>query len=453
MRATFSLLILFPCAFPAHAQHEGHVMPNGEVMEGPMPESGGDEILGQPLGSGTSWLPEGSLVHAHAFHFMAGPWMLMAHGELFARYNAQNFNHTDKWPPPPSATAGNSFYPLLERGDQGADFPNWGMISAERSVLGEDRILLRVMMSLDPFTVGREGYPLLFQTGEGLVDRQHAHDLFMELGALYMHSLSLDHRVFAYLGLPGEPALGPTAFMHRPSIGGNPDAPLSHHSQDATHITYGVATLGWIYRDFKADASVFNGREPDNRRWDLEVGPLDSYSLRLTYNLGAFSLQGSGASILEGEHLDGDEGGRSVRATASVAHNTRVFEASKAGGANWANTVVYGMNKHPGDRPAISLLRESALESRRIGLWGRWESVQRPAEELDLPESLEGKYWVHALTAGAGANLFAIKGFDVFLGAQGTLNISESELYDAYGQYPLSGQFFVKVRPTGSSGH
>jgi hypothetical protein len=33
--------------------------------------------------------------------------------------------------------------------------------------------------------------------------------------------------------------------MHRPSQH-DPDAPIGHHWQDSTHITFGVATLGAV---------------------------------------------------------------------------------------------------------------------------------------------------------------------------------------------------------------
>ena len=148
-------------------------------MEMPMPM-----VLGEPEGSGTAWLPGSTPVHDHAYHLMAGPWNLMMHGALYGRYTRQNLNNEDKWGPLPAATAGTSLYPDLERGEDKTEFPNWAMVAADRAVMGDDRLLFRAMMSLDPWTEGREGYPLLFQSGEGLVDRQHAHDLFMELAAL-----------------------------------------------------------------------------------------------------------------------------------------------------------------------------------------------------------------------------------------------------------------------------
>src|SRR5206468_6723046 len=140
---------------------------------------------------------------------------------------------------------------------------------------------IRTMLSLDP-SIGKSGYPLLFETGETangrdpLIDRQHPHDLFMELAASYSRNLGPDSSAFVYVGLPGEPALGPPTFMHRLSGMDNPDAPLNHHWMDSTHITFGVATLGYVWKDFKIDASAFNGREPDQNRWNIETRQLDS---------------------------------------------------------------------------------------------------------------------------------------------------------------------------------
>jgi hypothetical protein len=453
MRPHTVLLAFLLGTSPLLAQHEGHVMPDGTVMsDEDMGDMEHEEILGQPLGSGTSWVPAGSPVHDHAVHHQFGSWTLMTHGEIFAVYSTQNFNNPDRWPPPPGNTENMSLYPRLERGGTSVDYPNWAMVSAERDAFGDDRILLRAMMSLDPLTVGRNGYPLLFQTGEGLVDRQHAHDLFMELGLLYAHPVSENNRLFLYAGLPGEPALGPTAFMHRLAAGANPNAPLGHHSQDATHITYGVATVGWIYRNLKADASLFNGREPDDERWDIEVGPLDSYSLRLAWNVGSFALQGSGAYIQDpepGEH------GHVVRTTGSVDYNRQVFRKPLLGlalpHARWNNSVVYGANFGHHGETTTSLLRESSLEFARANGWVRWESLQREREELDLADAADNVHWVHAFTGGLGVTVLRVAGREFLLAGQMTFNILESELYDAYGRHPVSGQVFIRMRNAAAS--
>lgn len=430
-----------------------HVMPDGTVMADDESEEMSDmpgmnhdqgEILGEPLGSGTAWLPSGSPVHNHALHFGLGEWMLMTHGDITVRYTGQNLNNRDRWNPGPTETAGTSDYPGKERGGAKIDAPNWAMVSAEHAGFGNDRLLLRAMLSLDPATIGREGYPLLFQTGEGLVDRQHPHDLFMELAALYSHPINEDQQVFAYVGLPGEPAIGPVAFMHRPSAGENPEAPLAHHFQDATHITHGVATVGYVYRRTKADASVFRGREPDADRWDLNPGMLDSWSLRLTQNVRDWSLQGSIANIHDpepGEHGD------VFRTTASIARNRIIRPANPV---NWSSVFIYGMNAGHHGTVAHSFLKESGLSGKRGALWSRFEVLQRRGEELDLPApDADREYWVSAVTLGAGATVFKAAGMDFFLGGQAAVNLYGSALEPYYGKVPLSAQVFLKMRPAG----
>jgi hypothetical protein len=449
-----SLLTGLVCADAVHAQHEGHggghVMPDGTFMsDEDMANMDMEhaEILGEPLGSGTGWLPQGSPVHDHALHAMLGSWMLRTHGEVALRYTGQNLNHVDRWSPGPSGTAGESLNPDGERGGTRFDAPNWAMVSAERPI-GAGSLLLRTMLSLDPATIGNQGYPLLFQTGEGLVDRQHAHDLFMELGALYAYPLDEDQKVFVYAGLPGEPALGPTAFMHRPSAGNSPDAPLGHHFQDATHITHGVLTAGYVYKKFKADGSLFRGTEPDAHRWNIDVGALDSWSLRFTQNFGTLSLQGSVARIHSGSH-DGDSAGGHgdvTRWTASLARNHTLAWAGKT--FNSSRLFVYGVNAGHDGAVKHSLLSESAITGERASLWSRWEGLQRDGTELDLPAvDARKRFWVGAFSLGAGASVYKRAGLDFFLGGQAGLNFTGAGLQEYYGNVPVSAQVFLKVRP------
>ncbi len=203
---------------------------------------------------------------------------------------------------------------MKQSGPRGASegfFASMLMASGERDV-GPGSLLLRAMTSAEPL-LGPEGYPLLLQTGEiddvnePLVDRQHPHDLAMELAASYRLALGRRAGVFVYGGLPGEPALGPAAFMHRPSAMPNPVAPISHHWFDSTHITFGVVSLGASFAGLKLDASLFNGREPDAARWGFETGALDSRSARLTWNpSAAWSLQASHARLRAPESLHSD---------------------------------------------------------------------------------------------------------------------------------------------------
>ncbi len=145
------------------------------------------------------------------------------------------------------------------------------------------------MFSLDALIAGGSGYPLLFQTGEThkgnpLIDRQHPHDLFSELSISYSYAISKNMDVFAYIGYPGEPALGPVTFMHRPSSLDNPNAPISHHWVDATHITFGVATLGFVSVSLNSKDLRLAGREPNEDRYNFDKARFDSWSGRLSVN-------------------------------------------------------------------------------------------------------------------------------------------------------------------------
>jgi hypothetical protein len=177
----------------------------------------------------------------YGYMFHTKKWMYMLHGDAHIKYNKQDLLNKGS------------------RGDAKFDASNMVMLIGQRNVGSKGLFHFNTMFSLDPITVGSAGYPLLFQTGETykgkpLIDRQHPHDLVSELSVSYAHALSPKSDVFLYVGYPGypgEPALGPAAYVHRPSSFFNPDAPLSHHWVDATHITFGVATLGVRYATSK----------------------------------------------------------------------------------------------------------------------------------------------------------------------------------------------------------
>jgi hypothetical protein len=272
---------------PADA-HAGH----GETP----PDPDGDRIDYFPSstryqdGSGTSWLPAAAAGHHGGLHSRAGNWMLMGHVTLDGVYS---------WQDGP-------------RGDEKTFVGGMLMGSASRDVGDSGEFELRGMLSPDPF-MGKRGYPLLLAAGETadgaepLVDRQHPHDLFMELSGKYTHRFSSGDRVFVYAGLPGEPAFGPPAFMHRPAAEMSPEAPITHHWMDSTHITFGVVTAGWIHDGFKVEASRFRGREPDENRYDIETGDLDSTAVRVSWNPTAnWSLQASWADVTSPEQLEPD---------------------------------------------------------------------------------------------------------------------------------------------------
>lgn len=238
--------------------------------------------------SGTSWVPDAS-THG-GVHTTAGDWMLMGHATLDGVYS---------WQDGP-------------RGDEKFFAAGMLMGTAQRPVGTNGTLQLRAMLSPDPL-MGKSGYPLLLAAGETadgehtLVDRQHPHDFVMELSASYAHRLSNTDSVFVYAGLPGEPAFGPPAFMHRPAAMVSPEAPITHHWLDSTHITFGVLTAGWVHENFKVEASRFRGREPDEHRYDIETGELDSSAIRLSWNPSEnWALQASWADVVSPEQLEPD---------------------------------------------------------------------------------------------------------------------------------------------------
>ncbi|MGI4884855.1 MAG: hypothetical protein ACRYFR_07840 [Janthinobacterium lividum] len=395
-------------------------------------------------GSATSWQPDATPMYMWMVH--KGPWMVMAHGGAYGRYTSQNFNH--------SGGRGHA---------HAVDGPNWGMAMAQRTVGAHGLLNLTLMMSLDPLTETRGGYPLLFQTGESykgqpLIDKQHPHDLFSGLSVGYVQALSPDVDVSLYLGYPGEPAIGPVAFMHRISAMPNPDAPLSHHWTDATHITFGVATLGVRYKQFKLEGSNFTGREPDQYRYDFDKPRADSWAARLNWNPSReFALQVSRAFIKSPEDLHPDE--NVTRTTASVLHSHRLGDDRHY----LASALVWGMNEGHGPHPEHAVLAETNLTLGRPTFYGRYEFVQKDSEELDFyppgpnDQLLAKVFNVHALTLGASYRLTRddFRGPEVHVGGQLTGYFIPTDLQGpqygigyrgpGYGQRPLSASVYVRL--------
>jgi len=337
------------------------------------------------------------------------------------------------------------------RGGHKFDAPNWVMIMAQPPRGEKGGFTFRGMFSLDRITEGGSGYPLLFQTGESwngepLVDRQHPHDLFSELSVSYGRSLGPDAGVFLYFGLPGEPALGPPAFMHRPSSLSNPDAPLGHHLQDSTHITFGVLTGGVRYKQLKLDASVFTGREPDENRFDLDRPRFDSWSARLSLNPSDhIALQVSHGFLRSPEALEPDVDVR--RTTASLMMSRPLRK-----GADWITTLVWGVNTVT-DRPAThSLLADSEARFGRASVYARVEFVRRQAHDLELDEFGDRIFPVGALTAGAAWRLGEFRQFQLHAGAQAAIYHVADELAPVYGKRPFSLEVYLRLSPPRASG-
>lgn len=414
------------------AQHE-HPMPSDSLhhqmmmmMNPPMSHA---YSLGLPMtrnGSGTGWMPDSSVMYGHGV--MTTNWMFMFHYNLFVRYAAQDL------------TGKNN------RGDSKFDAPNWLMGMGQRNVGNNGLFHFSAMLSLDVLTVGKEGYPLLFQTGETyqnhpLVDRQHPHDLFSELSIGYTQRFTDKVDLSFYLAYPGEPALGPVAFMHRESALNNPDAPLSHHWQDATHISFGVATVGLRVGIVKVEGSVFTGREPDENRFDFDRPTFDSYSLRILCNpTPALALQVSQALIVSPEALHPSE--NITRSTASVIHHLKLRGYNRY----VATSLVWGFNNT--DIAAThSILIEPNVQLDRFAVYSRFEWVQKTAEDLDLPEyNRDVVFNIQQLTLGSNFVLLRRFGSNLAFGLQGTVYFAK-ELRAFYGDRPIAAEVYIRFYP------
>lgn len=378
-------------------------------------------------GSGTGWLPDASPMYGSMFH--AEDWMFMLHGNLFVRYNHQDFTNEGT------------------RGGEKWDAPNWLMLMGQREVGQKGLFHFNTMFSFDALTVGNAGYPLLFQSGEAyrgqaLVDQQHPHDLFSELSVSYAYTFTEKLDAFVYLAYPGEPALGPVAFMHRPSALNNPDAPLTHHWIDATHVTFGVATVGVRYGKFKAEGSLFTGREPDEHRFDFDAPRMDCYSGRLSFNPNQnWALQVSHAFLSNPEIL---HPGDLHRSTASA---TFALPLEKG----WFNaTALWGLNKSAGHQGEHAALLEAAWQKRRLNLYTRYEFVEKSWEELDLDASVFGAdalFPVHAITLGSAYDVLRLKPANLQLGAQFSWYQSSRRLDPLYGNHPMAVEIYLRLYP------
>ncbi|TKK69931.1 hypothetical protein FC093_07600 [Ilyomonas limi] len=379
-------------------------------------------------GSGTSWSPDNNPMYMLMAHTKKGMWMF--HGSVFVRYNTQQL--TKK----------------TSRSDAQFDVPNWFMAMYNRKVGKNGLFNFSAMLSLDPLTVTERGYPLLFQSGESykgepLVDRQHPHDFFTGLTVSYTQRLSNKVDVFGYLGYPGEPAISAPTFMHRIIALNDPDAPLSHHWQDATHITFGVATLGVRVDKFKLEISDFNGSEPDENRYDFDKMKFNSYTWRLSYNpTEAWALQFSQAYIKSPEALHPEE--NIWRYTASAMYATPVA----MNGSYFVSTLVWGMNDAGKNHREHSVLLEGVQQLPKQAVYGRYEFVQKSAEELVLEDAYDHKLFnIHKLTLGTNRRLFNVGPIEFLAGLQASVNVPPKSLQSLYGKAPMSGQIYLDIRP------
>jgi hypothetical protein len=389
------------------------------AQEVEMPGLYGDYAMTREA-SGTSWQPDSTPMPG--IHGMRGAWMTMAHGFVDAIYDQQGGARGS------SQTFSTSMLMLMARRE------------LERGAFG-----LRLMLSADPL-MGASGYPLLLQTGETadgrvpLIDRQHPHNLLMEAALTYSRDLAPGGSMFLYAGPAGEPALGPTTFMHRLSGTDNPEAPITHHWLDATHVTYGVVTAGYVWRDLKLDASAFNGREPDQHRYEIELRSLDSYAARLTWNPASpWSMQVSTGRLASPEQL---EPGVAVRrSTASVSYN------AAAPGQWWQTTLAWGHNAPAQGTASSGWLIESALKlTVAQTLFARVERVAK--DELFLPGTpLAGEsFTVDKLSLGYLYDFLEHDALVVGVGGLASTYSYPAALNPIYGYRPDSFMLFVRAR-------
>jgi len=393
--------------------------PSPPSTDRPMTMTMGDGL--STAGSGTSRLPGNDRMRG--IHLSAGDWMLMLHGYAWGSW-------TDQGGP---------------RGSREAFVQSMAMIEASRSLGDRVGLTLRSMMSLDPL-MGERGYPDLFASGEtahgiALVDRQHPHDLFMEMSARTDVTIAGDDRLFVYAGLPGEPALGPSAFMHRGSARFDPEAPITHHWFDSTHITWGVVTAGYAAPHWQIEGSAFKGREPDENRYNIETPRLDSWALRATWNpSSAWSSEVSYGHLHSPEALHPDQNENRLIASSSYsAHGLDV-------------TAAYSRKSVEPGRVLPAWLAEATYAlTQRHALFGRFENVRNDElferdEQLGLDPPLLGQpFRVSKFTAGYAYTVPLPRDLGVALGFAASAYAKSDRLDAAYGRDPHSLTIFAKL--------
>lgn len=358
-------------------------------------------------------------------------WMTMVHAFAFLTFNHQ---------------AGPS-------GDEDLESQNHFMGIATRGLAGGKLSLLGTL-SLEPATVPAKGSPELFQRGETykgvlLIDRQHAHDFFTQLAIAWERAVGQDARLALYLAPVGEPALGPPSYPHRLSASENPMAPLSHHNQDSTHIAYDVVSAGLSLGMVSLEGSGFHGAEPDEDRWNIQAGAIDSYSGRLTVRpLNGLSVQVSAGHL---ENPEAIEPGDQTRVTASA-----IYERNLPGGY-LAVSLITGHNQTPEGPEWGTLLEWVWKFGGAHFLFGRLESVDRDVYELEHKEQRppgvpHQRTRVDAATLGYVGNLPGAGALETGVGGSLTFYDFASRLGPVYGSAPVSFNVFVRLRYDSQAG-
>jgi hypothetical protein len=352
---------------------------------------------------------------------MSGDWTLMAHGVLNLVYDSQGG----------------------PRGDDKA-FASGMLMGTARRPLGNGTLQFKMMVSPDPI-MGPSGYPLLLASGETangrdrLVDRQHPHDFFMELSASVSQNIGRKSSVFLYAGLPGEPAFGPPAFMHREAIMDSPEAPITHHWLDSTHITFGVVTAGVVLDRVKLEVSRFNGREPDQHRWNIETGPLDSTSIRVSWNpTRTLALQGSWGHFTDPEQLE--PGVDQKRWSASALWANEIAPGWKlAGTLAWGRKSSHG---HSDDGFAA----EASVKHAAWTVFGRGEIIEN-RELFEDPDEESPAFRVGKVSLGVLRDFSVAEHLSFGIGGLFSVNFVPDALAPLYGgNSPTGAMGFVRLR-------
>ncbi len=342
-----------------------------------------------------------------------------------------------------------------QTGPRGGDklySPNWFMASAEHRVGERGAFQVDLMLSLEPATITGERYPLLFQTGETaygkpIVDGQHPHTFIMSLGVHYAYQLTEDTTVSIYVAPVGDPALGPVAFPHRASAMELPEAPISHHWQDSTHISDEVVTVGIEHKKVRLEASGFYGSEPGENRWTVQAGPINSWASRLWF----FPTKHWAAQVSAGRitHPEALEPGDQVRATASLQY------VRPMPGGSWASTFVWGRNHSTAALHNLnSYLAESVIPiSRKNFITGRAELVDKDElfnGEPDIEQHLDPLYGstfrIGAYTLGYTRDVTTFRFVETGVGANFTTYSLPAAIKPYYGSHPIGGNIFIRFR-------
>ncbi|CAN5467030.1 hypothetical protein BH11ARM2_BH11ARM2_33100 [soil metagenome] len=407
-----------PLALVEWSNREGQAMEHGDMQMdmGMMPMKGflGPWSMARE-GSGTTWLPDESPMFMKTLPKI-GRYDLMYMGSF-------SLNYTDSG----GKRGGERFYSN-----------SMPMLMARRDT-GGGTLGLRLMGSLDPVFNGKYGAPNLFQTGETaygnpLKDYQHPHDLLAEAAVTYSKPLKGDTRGFLYLAPIGEPAVGASVFMMRPSGMENPEAPITHHWFDATHISFGVATAGVTFGDkLKLEGSYFNGKEPDEDRYTPDPIRFDSVSGRLTYNpTRNWSFSAAYAHLKESESLEPGVGQHRVTASAMY------------GKGNLAAALLYGRDVKSGGGASDAYAAELSYYGRDWTTYGRFENVAKD-ELVNVPP---GSYRIDKLTFGTTRDIAHRGGFDFGIGGYLGLYAFPSSLEPFYGKNPVSFGIYLRIRPS-----